>query len=112
MNTRSGHISTKNIVKSLSLRYLPAHNDSIILRKLAAVYTVFIKANNVHNTEVSSQILISRRELAQRWSCSTETVKRRTREGVLHPVRFNSRMIRYAMSEVVRIEQEASGAPW
>jgi hypothetical protein len=112
LNTRSGHISTKNIAKPLSLRYFSADNDSIILRNVGGDYTVSIKTSNVHNTEVSSQILISRRELAQRWSCSTETVKRRTREGVLHPVRFNSRMIRYAMSEVVRIEQEASGAPW
>ncbi len=53
--------------------------------------------------------LISRKALAQRWSCSTETIKRRTREGLLHPVRFNSRMIRYQLSEVIRVEQQAGG---
>ena len=62
------------------------------------------------NIEILPQALLSRRAVAQRWSCSTETVKRRTREGVLHPLRFNSRMIRYAMSEILRVEQEA-GAP-
>ena len=53
--------------------------------------------------------LISRKVLAQRWSCSTETIKRRTREGLLHPLRFNSRMIRYQLSEILRVEQEAGG---
>ena len=61
------------------------------------------------NIETLPQILISRKELAQRWSCSTETVKRRTRQGVLHPVRFNSRMIRYPMSEVLQVEEAATG---
>jgi len=53
--------------------------------------------------------LISRKALAERWSCSTETIKRRTREGLLHPLRFNSRMIRYPMSEIIRVEQETGG---
>jgi hypothetical protein len=53
--------------------------------------------------------LISRKTLALRWSCSTETIKRRTREGLLHPIRFNSRMIRYQLSEIIRVEQEAGG---
>jgi hypothetical protein len=55
--------------------------------------------------------LISRKELAERWSCSTETIKRRTREGLLHPVRFNARMIRYPLSEIIRVEQEGGGQP-
>jgi hypothetical protein len=53
--------------------------------------------------------LISRKALAERWSCSTETIKRRTRDGVLHPLRFNARMIRYQLSEVMRVEEEAGG---
>ena len=53
--------------------------------------------------------LISRKALAERWSCSTETIKRRTREGLLHPLRFNSRMIRYPMSEIIRVEHETGG---
>jgi hypothetical protein len=53
--------------------------------------------------------LISRKTLAERWSCSTETIKRRTRDGLLHPIRFNARMIRYQLSEIIRIEQDAGG---
>jgi hypothetical protein len=58
---------------------------------------------------MGSEQLISRKALAQRWSCCTETIKRRTREGLLHPVRFNSRMVRYQLSEILRVEQEAGG---
>ena len=58
---------------------------------------------------MGSEELISRKALAQRWSCSTETIKRRTREGLLHPLRFNSRMIRYPLSEIIRVEREAGG---
>jgi predicted site-specific integrase-resolvase len=58
---------------------------------------------------MQSEQLLSRKALAQRWSCSTETIKRRTREGLLHPVRFNQRMIRYSVSEILRVEQEALG---
>ena len=58
---------------------------------------------------MGAEQLISRKALAQRWSCSTETVKRRTRDGLLHPIRFNSRMIRYPLSEIIRVEQEAGG---
>jgi CHAD domain-containing protein len=56
---------------------------------------------------MQTEQLISRKALAERWSCSTETIKRRTRDGLLHPIRFNARMIRYQLSEIVRVEQEA-----
>jgi hypothetical protein len=58
---------------------------------------------------MQTEQLISRKALAERWSCSSETIKRRTREGLLHPLRFNSRMIRYQLSEIIRVEQEAGG---
>jgi hypothetical protein len=61
------------------------------------------------NLSEASEQLVSRKALAARWQCSVETIKRRTREGLLHPVRFNQRMIRYPISEVIRVEQEASG---
>jgi predicted site-specific integrase-resolvase len=50
---------------------------------------------------------LSRRDVAQRWRTSTETVKRREREGLLKAVRFNARLIRYKLSEVERYEREA-----
>lgn len=53
--------------------------------------------------------LISRKALARRWGCSSETIKRREREGLLHPLRFNQRLIRHRLSEVVRVEAEAAG---
>jgi len=52
--------------------------------------------------------LLSRKEIAHRWGVSTETVKRRSREGgELTPIRFNQRLVRYRMSDVLRLEEEA-----
>jgi DNA-binding transcriptional regulator YhcF (GntR family) len=50
--------------------------------------------------------LLTRRELAERWKVSIETVKRRERVKMLRPMRLDGRVIRYRMSDVVRIEQE------
>ena len=58
---------------------------------------------------MQTEQFISRKQLAGRWSCSTETIKRRTRDGLLHPIRFNARMIRYPLSQIILIEQEAGG---
>jgi hypothetical protein len=52
--------------------------------------------------------LISRSGLARRWKCHTESLKRREKKGLLHPVALSSRMIRYRMSEVLRLEAEAA----
>ncbi|MGK0185689.1 MAG: DNA-binding XRE family transcriptional regulator [Verrucomicrobiales bacterium] len=49
--------------------------------------------------------LISRDQLAKRWSVSKETIKRREREGLLSPVRFNQRLIRYRLDDILAIEQ-------
>ena len=49
--------------------------------------------------------LISRNQLAKRWSVSKETIKRREREGLLSPVRFNQRLIRYRLDDILAIEQ-------
>jgi hypothetical protein len=60
------------------------------------------------NLSKTSEQLLSRKALAKRWECSLETIKRRTRKGLLHPVRFSQRMIRYPISEIIRVEQEGS----
>jgi len=52
---------------------------------------------------------LTRRELANRWSCSTETVKRKTAAGILTPVRFGLRFVRYRLSEIESLETEAAG---
>ncbi len=61
-------------------------------------------------TNQTGEKLLSRKQLAERWQCSTETVKRRTREGLLHPVRFNSRLLRYRLAEILAVEANATGA--
>jgi hypothetical protein len=50
---------------------------------------------------------ISRPALAVRWGCHIETLKRREREGILHPYGFSIRMVRYRLSEVRALEREA-----
>jgi hypothetical protein len=55
------------------------------------------------------EALLTRRELAERWKVSIETVKRRERAKMLRPMRLDGRVIRYRMSDVVRIEQEGYG---
>jgi hypothetical protein len=53
--------------------------------------------------------LLTRLELARRWKVSIETVKRRERARILRPVRLDGRVIRYRMSDVLRIEEEGYG---
>ena len=56
--------------------------------------------------ETMDDKLLTRLELARRWKVSIETVKRRERAKVLRPVRLEGRIIRYRMSDVLRIEEE------
>ncbi len=50
--------------------------------------------------------LLTRLELARRWKVSIEMLKRRERTKILRPVRLDGRIIRYRMSDVLRIEEE------
>jgi len=50
---------------------------------------------------------LKRRELAARWRCSGETIKRRQRSGLLHPVRLSQRLLLYKLSEIEALEAEA-----
>jgi hypothetical protein len=50
--------------------------------------------------------VLTRLELARRWKVSIETLKRRERAKILRPVRLDGRIIRYRMSDVLRIEEE------
>jgi predicted DNA-binding transcriptional regulator AlpA len=52
--------------------------------------------------------LLTRREVAQRWSCSTETIKRKTAAGLLRPIRFGLRFVRYPLSQIEALEAEAA----
>jgi hypothetical protein len=53
--------------------------------------------------------LLTRIELARRWKVSIETLKRRERARILRPVRLDGRVIRYRLSDVLRIEEEGCG---
>jgi len=53
--------------------------------------------------------LLSRAQLCSRWSVCRETLKRRENEGVLKALRFNQRLLRYRLSDVLRIEAGAGG---
>ena len=56
------------------------------------------------------ETLLTRSELARRWKVSVETLKRRERAKILRPVRLEGRVIRYRMSDILRIEEE--GCDW
>jgi len=51
-------------------------------------------------------MLISRKQLAERWSLSTETLKRRERAGILPALKMG-RGVRYRITDIERIEKEA-----
>ena len=53
-------------------------------------------------------VLLSRKQVAKRWEVCTETVKRRERSGLLPAVRFNQRLTRYRLSDVLALEREAT----
>jgi hypothetical protein len=53
--------------------------------------------------------LLTRLELARRWKVSIETLKRRERARILRPVRLDGRIIRYRVSDILRIEEEGYG---
>ena len=57
----------------------------------------------------TNEQLLSRKAVAARWQSCVETVKRREKAGLLNPIRFNQRMLRYRLSEVERLESEAAG---
>lgn len=61
------------------------------------------------HVEAKPEQLLSRKALAERWQTSVETCKRRERAGLLNPVRFSQRLVRYRLSEVVAYENAAAG---
>lgn len=61
---------------------------------------------SVINVMIMDDKLLTRLELARRWKVSIETLKRRERAKILRPVRLDGRIIRYRMSDVLRIEEE------
>ena len=58
-------------------------------------------------TDHKSEVLLSRKQVADRWSVSLETIKRREAAGVLQPLRFSARQVRYRLSDILSAEQLA-----
>lgn len=50
---------------------------------------------------------LSRKELADRWSCSVETIKRKEKAGLLSPLRLGKRFLRYRLCDVEAVEEDA-----
>ena len=57
----------------------------------------------------SSEQLLSRRAVAERWQTSVETVKRREKAGLIKAIRFNQRLLRYKLSDIAAFETAAAG---
>ncbi len=51
-----------------------------------------------------SAVLLTRGEVAKRWSCSTATVRRLEQTGVLSPVKVSARLVRHSLENVLRAE--------
>jgi len=51
---------------------------------------------------------LTRAEVAERWRSSKETVKRKQRAGLLHPVYLSARKILYPIAQVEALETEGA----
>jgi hypothetical protein len=58
--------------------------------------------------QADEDVLLSRKQVAKRWGVCTETVKRKERCGLLSAVRFNNRLTRYRLSNVLALEEAAT----
>lgn len=62
-------------------------------------------ANNEPN---QSDRLISRKELSERWNLSIKTIKRREKAGELRPLTLSANCVRFRLSEILAIEEDAA----
>jgi hypothetical protein len=54
-------------------------------------------------------VTVSRQELAERWRCSIETIKRREKARVLTALKLG-RLVRYRLADVEAVEAQAQVA--
>lgn len=57
--------------------------------------------------DVNSEVLVSRKQVCARWGCCSLTLRRREAAGLLKPIRFNQRMLRYRLADIQAIENAA-----
>jgi len=55
-------------------------------------------------TKQMKPTVLDRKQLANRWGCSIPTIKRREKEGLLHPVYLSTRLVRYRIADIESIE--------
>jgi hypothetical protein len=66
-----------------------------------------LQESAARNTPKTSPF-ITRNQLAERWACSTESLKRYERRGIIHPVKIAERMLRYRLAEIEALENEST----
>ena len=59
------------------------------------------------DSRADCEAVITRKELAARWQCCIETIKRRERDGSLLALRLGPRIVRYRLTDVIAYEQDA-----
>lgn len=69
--------------------------------------TQHTKQSTTKGQEYGFNVFLDRKQLAHRWQVSRETIKRRERSCLLKPCRLNARVIRYRLSDIIHIEEEA-----
>ena len=60
-------------------------------------------STNLVPADPAGEPLLTRKQLAKRWKCSTETVKRRERAGILQSLHFNGRNVRYRLEDIEKV---------
>jgi len=53
----------------------------------------------------TSETLLDRRDLMNRWHCSLATIKRRESTKSLSPIRIGKRIVRYRLSDILAFEE-------
>ena len=64
----------------------------------------FIRRKYQYADEAAQDRLLDRADLAERWSCSSESI-RRLEDHILKPIRIGGR-VRYRLSDILRSERE------
>lgn len=55
-----------------------------------------------------SERLLTRQEITIRWGCGLSSVKRLEKRGVLQPIVLGPKLLRYRLSDIVRVEHKFS----
>jgi predicted site-specific integrase-resolvase len=55
-----------------------------------------------------TEILLSRKELADRWRCHIETLKRWEAAGRIKPIKVGNKFLRYRLSDIEEFERKGA----